>query len=199
MPAGLHYELNPMETLRETCRFDTVRRLSGGVNFEDPSVPEGSLLMPLVPLHVDLETRKATAVKNVKVVETVSSGGTSVKISKRSLAYVGMFLSNGTETIKVTAIDPSNKDYDVLTIEAGTGGSPSLAASAKDALFEVSGESGTEPKSVANYLNYAVTKVEAGATVTPIYRAYEVQESKLYTPLTESDKKSLGDNFTYIP
>lgn len=199
MPAGFRYDLTPMDTLRETCRFDTVKRLSGGVNFEDASVPEGSLLMPLVPVHVDLNTRKATAVKNVKVAEQVTSGTTSVKVAKYSLAHVGLLLGNGTTVVKVTAVDKSNKDYDVLTIEAGEGGSPALAAEANDTLFEVSTASDTTPKIVANYLNYAVTKVEPGATITVIYRAYEVQESRLYTPLTEADKKSLGDNFTYIP
>lgn len=59
MPAGLHYDLNPMDVLKELCRFDTVYRLSGGFNFEDTNVPNGTMLMPLMPLHVDLKTRKA--------------------------------------------------------------------------------------------------------------------------------------------
>lgn len=199
MPAGFHYDETPMDVLRETCRFDTVKRLSGGVNFVDDNVPEGALLLPLVPLNVDLKTRKATAVKNVKVTEAVTSGNTSVKVAKYSLAYVGMLLSNGTTSVKVTAIDKSNKDFDTLTVEGGEGGSPTLTAKADDALFEVSTASETTPKAVANYLNYATTRVVKGATVTVIYRAYEVQESRLYAPLTDADKKSLGDNFTYIP
>ena len=84
MPAGFKYNLNPMDVLKELCRFDTVYRLSGGFNFEDENVPEGTMLMPLAPLHVDFATRKATAVKNVKVVEKVSSG-TKIKIAKGSL------------------------------------------------------------------------------------------------------------------
>ena len=63
MPAGFKYDLKPMDVLREVCRFDTVQRLSGGVNFEDENVPAGTQLMPLAPLHVDLKTRKAVAVK----------------------------------------------------------------------------------------------------------------------------------------
>lgn len=199
MPTGFYYDETPMDVLRETCRFDTVKRLSGGVNFVDNTVPEGALLLPLVPLNVDLKTRTATAVKNVKVAETVSSGSTSVKVAKYSLAYVGMLLGNGTTSVKVTAIDKSNKDYDLLTVEGGEGGSPTLTAEANDALFEVTNATDTTPKAVANYLNYATTKAVKGATLTVIYRAYEVQESRLYAPLTDADKESLGDNFTYIP
>lgn len=47
--------------------------------------------MPLAPLYVDFKTRKAVAVKNVKVIEKVTTG-TKIKIAKGSLAYVGMHL-----------------------------------------------------------------------------------------------------------
>ena len=50
MPAGFKYDLNPMDVLKELCRFDTVYRLSGGFNFEDTNVPSGTILMPLAPL-----------------------------------------------------------------------------------------------------------------------------------------------------
>lgn len=192
MPAGFKYDLNPMEVTREMCRVDTIQRLSGGVNFEDVDVPVGTLLMPLTPLAVDLKTRKAKAVKNVRVVEKVTSG-TKVKISKYSLAFVGMFLSNGTTTAEVTDIDKSNAAYDVITV------STAIKPDAGAVLFEVADSSGTTPKNVANMLNYATTKVEAGATVTPIYRAFEVSESRLYAPISEEDKKSLTDRFFYIP
>ena len=50
MPAGFKYDLTPGDVLKEFCRFDTVYRLSGGFNFEDANIPEGTLLMPLTPL-----------------------------------------------------------------------------------------------------------------------------------------------------
>lgn len=191
MPAGIHYDLKPMDVLREMCRFDTVKRLSGGVNFEDKNVPEGTMLMPLTPLAVDLKTRKAVAVKNVKVVETAN--GTAIKVAKYSLAYVGMHLGNGEAGATVSAIDKSNASYDLLTVSAA------LDVAAGDVLFESAADDGATPKATANFLNYATTTVVAGATVTPIYRAYEVQESRLYAPISEKDKETLSDRFFFIP
>ena len=190
MPAGFHYDLNPMDVLKELCRFDTVYRLSGGFNFEDTNVPNGTMLMPLVPLYVDLKTRKASAVKNVKVVEKVSTG-TKIKIAKGSLAYKGMHLGDGTNGATVSSINTSNEKYDELTMSAA------LAAEADTVLFEASAADGTTPKATANFLNYAVTKVEPGATVTAIGRAYEVRESKLYVPISEKDKESLTSRFLF--
>lgn len=190
MPAGFHYDLNPMDVLRELCRFDTVYRLSGGFNFEDENVPNGTLLMPLTPLHVDLTTRKAVAVKNVKVLEKVTTG-TKIKIAKGSLAYKGMHLGDGTNGATVSNINTTNAKYDELTMSAA------LAADAGAVLFEAAAADGTTPKVTANFLNYAVTKVEVGATVTAIGRAYEVQESKLYVPISAQDKETLTARFLF--
>lgn len=190
MPAGLHYDLNPMDVLKELCRFDTVYRLSGGFNFEDINVPNGTMLMPLMPLHVNLKTRKASAVKNVKVVEKVTTS-TKIKIAKGSLAYKGMHLGDGTSGATVSSIDTNNEKYDELTMSAA------LTVEADAVLFEAVAEDGTTPKATANFLNYAVTKVEPGATVTAIGRAYEVRESKLYVPISEKDKESLTSRFLF--
>lgn len=191
MPAGFKYDLKPMEVTREMCRLDTIQRLSGGVVFEDADVPAGTPIMPLAPLAVDLKTRKAKAVKNVRVVEKASS--TKVKVAKYSLAYVGMFLSDGTTTVKVNAIDKSNAEYDLLTVNA------SLTAESGVILFEVAASDGNNPKSVANMLNYATFKAGEKEPLTPIYRAFEVCESKLYAPISEADKASLTDRFFFIP
>ena len=176
--------------LKELCRFDTVYRLSGGFNFEDANIPEGTLLMPLTPLYVNLTTRKASAVKNVKVVEKVTTG-TKIKIAKGSLAYKGMHLGDGTNGATVSSISTTNADYDELTMSAA------LAAEAGTVLFEAAAADGTAPKATANFLNYAVTKVEPGATVTAIGQAYEVRESKLYVPISDKDKETLTSRFLF--
>lgn len=190
MPAGFHYDLNPGDVLKELCRFDTVYRLSGGFNFEDANVPAGTMLMPLTPLHVDLTTRKASAVKNVKVVEKVTTG-TKIKIAKGSLAYKGMHLGDGTNGATVSSISTTNANYDELTMSAA------IAADAGAVLFEAAAADGVSPKTTANFLNYAVTKVEPGATVTAIGRAYEVRESKLYVPISDKDKETLTSRFLF--
>lgn len=190
MPAGFKYDLNSMDVLKELCRFDTVYRLSGGFNFEDANVPAGTELMPLAPLYVDFKTRKAVAVKNVKVLEKVTTG-TKIKIAKGSLAYVGMHLGDGTNGATVSSISTSNANYDELTMSAA------LAAEKDAILFEASTVAGTTPKKTANVLNYAVTKAESGATVTVIAQAYEVQESKLYVPISAKDKETLTSRFLF--
>lgn len=190
MPAGFKYDLTPGDVLKELCRFDTVYRLSGGFNFEDANIPEGTLLMPLTPLYVNLTTRKASAVKNVKVVEKVTTS-TKIKIAKGSLAYKGMHLGDGTNGATVSSISTTNADYDELTMSAA------LAAEAGTVLFEAAAADGTAPKATANFLNYAVTKVEPGATVTAIGQAYEVRESKLYVPISDKDKETLTSRFLF--
>jgi len=50
----------------------------------------------------------------------------------------------------------------------------------------------------ANFLAYAPAKVEAGASVTLLGRAFEIVEDKLYIPVTDADKASLGDRFMFI-
>ena len=50
----------------------------------------------------------------------------------------------------------------------------------------------------ANFLAYAPVKVEAGASVTLLGRAFEIHEDKLYIPVTDADKASLGDRFMFI-
>ena len=146
--------------------------------------------MPLTPLYVNLTTRKASAVKNVKVVEKVTTG-TKIKIAKGSLAYKGMHLGDGTNGATVSSISTTNADYDELTMSAA------LAAEAGTVLFEAAAADGTAPKATANFLNYAVTKVEPGATVTAIGQAYEVRESKLYVPISDKDKETLTSRFLF--
>ncbi len=192
MPAGIKYNLDPIAVASEAARFDTCVRLSGGFNLDDSNLVSGSYLPSLAPISIDFTTRKAVAVKNVEVAEAFTSGGTSLKIKKGSLAYVGMNIGNGTKGGTVSAIDTSNDDYDVLTVSA-----IEAALSVGTVLFESSAAGGTTQKNVANALNYAATKVESGATVTAIASIYEVRPSKLSVPFSTKDKSDLGARFLF--
>ncbi|WP_372932433.1 hypothetical protein [Mariniphaga sediminis] len=305
MPAGFKYSLDPQEVERELCNQETIYRLSGGFNLDDDKLVADIFLPHLAPLAVDFATRKAKAVKNVKIYENANSAATSLKVEKNSLVYVDMYLSNGSKAAKVTAIDKGNTGYDVLTItlgaavvagdvlfEAGaasTGGTKGVytltisaaptandvltvggvdytyaaaesdtayatgadakaaAANIEDALsaqydgiFSVVAKNGkliftqltagigdipvvsvtqtggtlvaaivettagvaavdaTSPLNVANFLNYARVKVEAGATVTAIGQAFEIKESQLYLPVSAKCKASLGARFMFV-
>jgi hypothetical protein len=194
MPAGIKYNLTPPVSVEEFCRMETIFRHSGGFNLEDAALPAGSYLPVLCPLSVDFKTRKAVAVKNVKVVEDAGTSATVIKIQKGSLAYVGMFVGTGVAGASVTAIDKTNKDYDSLTVNAALG----VAVVKDQVLFEATSSGGDVPKYKANKLNYAHVKVEAGATVTAIGVAYEIYEHKLVAPVSEGDKVSLGANFMFV-
>lgn len=195
MPAGLHYNLEQIEKpTPEMCRIETIYRYSGGFNLVLTNLTGVKTIPPLTPLVLDFKKRQATVVINVEVAEKYTTG-TSMKVKKNSLAYVGMFIGDGTNGAKVNGIDKANADYDTLTLAAAFGSSVTVEAGT--VLFEAKAQDGTEPKATATALNYATTKVEEGATVTAIGRAYEIRPTKLIVPISEKDKASLGDRFMF--
>lgn len=197
MAAGIKYDLTPIEgTMPEMLRYDTVYRYSGGFNLDLTNLTGVSQIPPCVPLTLDFVNRKAKVVINVKVAEAYTNGETalSIKVEKNSLAYVGMYVGNGTKGAQVTAIDKSNANYDTLTIAAAFGANLAKGT----VLFEASAAGGTTVKNKAMALNYAWTKVEAGATVTAIGRAFEIKKSKLIAPISSKDEENLGDRFMFI-
>lgn len=195
MPAGLHYNLEQIEKpTPEMCRIETIYRYSGGFNLVLTNLTGVKTIPPLTPLVLDFKKRQATVVINVEVAEKYTTG-TSMKVKKNSLAYVGMFIGDGTNGAKVNKIDKANAGYDTLTLAAAFGSSVTVEAGT--VLFEAKAQNGTEPKATATALNYATTKVEEGATVTAIGRAYEIRPTKLIVPISEKDKASLGDRFMF--
>ena len=195
MAAGLKYNLDPIEkVMPEMCRFETVYRYSGGFNLALDNLTGVEAIPPMTPLVLDFKARKATVVINVEVAEKYTSG-TSMKIKKGSLAYVGMFIGDGTNGAKVTKVDKSNEAYDTLTLAAAFGSSVTVEVGT--VLYEAEAVDGTEKKASATALNYAWTKVEPGATVTAVGRAYEIRPSRLIAPISEADKESLGDRFMF--
>ena len=195
MAAGLKYNLDPIEkVMPEMCRFETVYRYSGGFNLVLDNLTGVKAIPPMTPLVLDFKARKATAVINVEVAEKYTTG-TSMKIKKGSLAYVGMFIGDGTNGAKISKIDKSNEAYDTLTLGAAFGSDVTVEVGT--VLYEATAAAGTEKKASATALNYAWTKVEPGATVTAVGRAYEIRPSRLIAPISEADKESLGDRFMF--
>ena len=195
MAAGLKYNLDPIEkVMPEMCRFETVYRYSGGFNLVLDNLTGVKSIPPLTPIVLDFKARKATVVINVQVAEKITAGTTSLKIKKGSFVKSGIHLGNGTNGGTVTSVDTtSNADYDIITLAE----SPTLAAEAGDVLFEATAVGGKTPKATATALNYAWTKVEEGATVTAIGRAFEIRPTRLIVPISEKDKASLGARFMF--
>jgi hypothetical protein len=194
MPAGFHYD-QPFSAERELCDQSTIYRLTGGFNLDDDKLPQGTTITHLTPIAVDFSTRKVKAVKNVRVVEAANSGATSLKVQKGSLIYTGAFLGSGTGGTTVSAINTAaSADYDVLTVTATT---ENIAKGA--VLFEASAADGKTPLRTANFLNYAWNvKVEPGATVTAVGRAFAIEEARLYHPVSARDKESLTSRFFFV-
>ena len=195
MGKKMTYDLNPIKVNKEAARFDTCVRMSGGFNLNIENV--GLKNLPsLAPLHVDFKTRKAVAVKNVKAYAkyTNSSDGTAMKICKGSLAYVGMHIGSGKKGATINAIDKSDANFDKLTLAAQFGEDVNEGA----VLFEASAAGGTTQKNKANALNYAVTPVEEGATVTGIASIYEIKRANVEAPISDKDVADLGDRYLFI-
>ena len=189
--AKIKYDENAYMPAHELYRVETGYRLSGGFNLDTAGLKVGSIIPPLAPISIDKATRKATLLKRVRVLEAGS--GTTLKVSKYGNLAGGVFLSNGNATLTIENVDTSDKDFDLITAKADT------SAFTKGAiLFEATDESANTAKGKADYLTYATVKVEEGATLTALGRAFEVDADKLYIPVTEEDKKNLTARFLFV-
>ena len=128
MSAGFKYDLVPLIEQEERYDVQTGIRRRGPFKLDTQNLVVGSYLPGFTPICADLKNKFAYAVINVRVIEAYTSG-TSIKIAKNSLAYVGMFIGSGTKGAEVTAIDKTNKDYDVLTIKDAFGENVARASS----------------------------------------------------------------------
>ena len=116
---GITYTLTPLAVTPEMCDIESIYRMDGGFNLDITNLTLGAKIPPLAPLSVNTTTHKAITVKNVKVYENAAANATAIKVSKKSLAYLGMFIGNGTKSAEVTAIATTNAAYDLLTITLG--------------------------------------------------------------------------------
>lgn len=197
MAAGTHYNLAPDYKPEELYRVETGVRKSGPWKLDITNLVVGSILPAFTPVKADIQKRTVVPVRNVKVMEAYSTGeaNLSIKIEKGSLAYVGMFVGSGKKGAKVVAIDSSNSDYDVLTLEAAFGENI-----AKDTiLFEATAVGGANKKDVANFVLYDERRVDNDGAVlcTLLMQAYEIKESKLHMPIHDLDKTGLTSRFQF--
>lgn len=196
MSAGFKYDLNPVVEQEERYDVQTGIRRRGPYKLDTTNLVVGSFLPSFAPIHADLKNKFAYAVINVEVAEAYATGDTalSIKVAKNSLAYVGMFIGSGTKGAEVTAIDKTNKDYDVLTIKAAFGENIAKGA----VLFQTTAVGGTKPKYVANSALYNRTKVEDGIVLVSLLRtAAEIEPSKLVMPFSEKDKENMKGWFEF--
>lgn len=194
MAAGTKYNLPPDYQPQEFYRVESGVRKSGPWKLDITNLIVGSTLPVFTPVQVDLKKRTLVVVRNVKAIEKYTTGS-SMKIAKNSLSYVGMPIGDGVKGAEISAIDKTNKNYDILTLKAAFG-----ATVEKDSvLFEAIAVDGLKKKNTANFVLYDPKKVEADGPVlcTLLMQAYEVKEPKLILPIHDLDKKGLTDRFQF--
>lgn len=192
--AGFKYEMPP-EVERELCDISTIKRMTGGVNIKANGLSDGFRIPPLAPLAVVVDGTKREGEVLIRARVTEAASGSKVKVAKGIPLSAGMFLSDGTNSLTVKSVDTTNEAYDEITASGAITGFVLGAV-----VFEATDGSSNEAKGIATNLNYSWQKVKDAKSsgMTPIYRAFEVRESKLYIPLTEADKDSLRKNGVYV-
>lgn len=188
----IKYDAHDLEAVRELCNIETIYRLAGGFNLSIDGLPTGYILPPLAPIKVDFKGRTASLAIRLRIIENPS--GEVVKVAKGAPIVAGQHFSDGVNTLTVKSVDTSNDGYDAITATE----SVTSFTTTNPILFEAKQDTGNEVKVTPNALNYTPRKVEAGATVTAVGRAYEIESDKLYIPVTEADCKSLGDRFLFV-
>lgn len=201
MAAGIHYKDNSFEVERELYSVKTGYRMIGGFNPTENtmSVYKGVVLPTLCPIIIDTKAHTFEVVSNIKVLEEAAAGATSVKIAKKSIAKVGegYAVEGKTDTgLVITAIDASNDEYDLLTVDA-------LAKKISAGVLVKATVSGDSTKTYkagagANALLYTRTKMEEGCSITALGQAYEIKEDELYVPVSTADKTALTSRFMFV-
>lgn len=128
----------------------------------------------------------------VNVVEAVTKSGDTVKVTKDSGIVVGDYVGKDAKIGKVEAVNTGDESGDVLTVNLG------IAVAAGSSLVVYKAATVVGPKNFANSINYRPVRALAKESITPVYRAFEIMEDNLPYPVSEVDKKSLGDRFMYV-
>ena len=181
MAAGFTYNLTPEEVKEERYDVETGRRRRGPYKLDTANLPVGEYLPSFTPIAADLVKKTAKVAIRVEVAEKFTSG-TTLKVKKKSLAYVGMHIGDGAKGATVNGINKQNANYDELTLSKDLG----AAVEAGSVLYEATDVNGTTPKVVANSALYERAKVEDGIVlVALLMRAYEIEPSKLVMPFSD--------------
>ena len=137
----------------------------------------------------EAEAYDSTDITSLKIVK-----GSGIEVPENETLTVKF----GGNDIVISGINTENDDYDTITI-TGINYTVPLGTVLRWSTSVTTDNPDTfVAERTANYLAYAPAKVEAGASVTLLGRAFEIVEDKLYIPVTDADKASLGDRFMFI-
>ena len=189
MAAGFTYNLTPEEVKEERYDVETGRRRRGPYKLDTTSLPVGEYLPSFTPIAADLKKKTAQVAIRVEVAKKFTTGSnTTLKIKKKSFAYAGMHLGNGSNGATVNSIDKSDPNYDTLTLAADFGATLEVGT----VLFEATAVTGKTPKVTANSALYERAKIENGIVlVALLMRAFEIEPAKLAIPFHAKDKANM--------
>ena len=189
MAAGFSYNLTPEEVKEERYDVETGRRRRGPYKLDTTNLPVGEYLPSFTPIAADLKKKTAQVAIRVEVAEKFTTGSnTTLKIKKKSFAYAGMHLGNGSNGATVNSIDKSDPNYDTLTLAADFGATLEVGT----VLFEATAATGKTPKVTANSALYERAKIENGIVlVALLMRAFEIEPAKLAIPFHAKDKANM--------
>ena len=189
MAAGFTYNLTPEEVKEERYDVETGRRRRGPYKLDTANLPVGEYLPSFTPIAADLKKKTAQVAIRVEVAEKFTTGSnTTLKIKKKSFAYAGMHLGNGSNGATVNSIDKSDPNYDTLTLAADFGATLEVGT----VLFEATAATGKTPKVTANSALYERAKIENGIVlVALLMRAFEIEPDKLVVPFHAKDKANM--------
>lgn len=187
MAAGYVYKIESEPSVEEIYDVESGRRRIGPYKLDTTNLPEGEYLPSFTPIAADLVKKTAKVAIRVEVAEKFTSG-TTLKVKKKSLAYVGMHIGDGAKGATVNGINKQNANYDELTLSKDLG----AAVEAGSVLYEATDVNGTTPKVVANSALYERKKIESGIVlVALLMRAYEIEPTKLVMPFSDVDKANM--------
>ena len=187
MAAGFTYNLTPEEVKEERYDVETGRRRRGPYKLDTANLPVGEYLPSFTPIAADLVQKTAKVAIRVEVAEKFTSG-TTLRVKKKSLAYVGMHIGDGAKGATVNGINKQNANYDELTLSKDLG----AAVEAGSVLYEATDVNGTTPKVVANSALYERKKIESGIVlIALLMRAFEIEPDKLEIPFHAKDKANM--------
>lgn len=130
--------------------------------------PKGTVIPKGTPLHIVIGTLTAAVSKYAKVVSAETA--TKPRVPKGTLFQINdiVMKEGGTTGVKVSSIDTSNADYDVLTLSSAISG---LAAD--DALIEATAASGSVAKYEPNAVVGEDTDPLSGGDQYTVSAAYD--------------------------
>lgn len=189
MAAGFTYNFTPEDVKEERYDVETGRRRRGPYKLDTANLPVGEYLPSFTPIAADLKKKTAQVAIRVEVAEKFTTGSnTTLKIKKKSFAYAGMHLGNGSNGATVNSIDKSDPNYDTLTLAADFGATLEVGT----VLFEATAATGKTPKVTANSALYERAKIESGIVlVALLMRAFEIEPDKLVVPFHAKDKTNM--------